>query len=57
MNHFTKAQRVRYVGSLARRSGQFGTVKQLVKSRNVVTIEWDDDGSWFDARPENLEAV
>lgn len=55
LDQFSKGQRVTYTGAAHGRTGQSGTVIRPVKSRNVVTLRWDNDGSWFDARPANLQ--
>jgi hypothetical protein len=55
LSDFSKGQRVTYTGAAHGRGGQSGTVVRPVKSRNVVTLKWDNDGSWFDARPHNLK--
>lgn len=59
---FTKGQRVRYIGHHPKHQvhGLTGRVVATVKSRNVVTVEFDQDQGWcalYDARPENLESV
>lgn len=57
ISDFAKGQRVIYLGHAHDRKSQTGTVIRPVKSRNVVTIRWDTDGAWFDARPENLQRI
>lgn len=62
---FAKGQRVRYIGALPHgdRYGLIGmtaTVIRPVKSRDVVTVEFDAPPpgvTWsrYDARPDNLE--
>jgi hypothetical protein len=52
---FHKGQRVRYSGKAG--TGRMATVKRPVKSRNVVTIEFDDERDWYDAFPGNLVPV
>jgi hypothetical protein len=56
---FQKGRKVRYVGHAHGRHGQIGTVVRPVKSRQVVTLNWDNDpyAAWFDAIPQNLEIV
>lgn len=59
LNDFKKGQKVRYIGNAHLRHGAIGTVVRPVKSRQVVTLIWDDvkHAPWFDARPENLELI
>lgn len=65
---FAKGDRVRYTPRTPPVHGRDYTdrtakVVRQIKSRNVVTIVWDDkrpdprDNAWYDASPENLERV
>lgn len=60
ISDFHRGQIVRFVGHHPRHpelTGKQATVVRPVKSRKVVTIEWLDEPSWYDAKPENLAAV
>jgi hypothetical protein len=65
---FSKGQCVRYVPHTQPvhgrdYTGRTAKVVRPVKSRNIVTITWDDerpdprDNAWYDAAPENLELI
>lgn len=47
---FSKGDKVQHV-----KQQRTAVVLRYVKSRNVVTIRWDDTGEWFDANPAFLE--
>jgi len=54
LHEFTKGARVRYHGSKAEFVGRDATVIRPVKSRKVVTVEFDGANAYFDAFPSNL---
>ena len=55
---FNPGDPVRYIGTAKpENTGRTAKVKRPVKSRSVVTITWDDDGTLYDAIQESLEHV
>lgn len=59
---FTKGQRVRYIGNHPKHAahGLTARVVRPVKSRNVVTIDFEENQGWcgwYDAKPENIEPI
>lgn len=58
LSDYQPGTRVRYIGkAVPLRIGQTATVKRPIKSRNVVCIEWDSGGPWYDAYPASLEII
>lgn len=54
---FKKGMEVRYIGPRTELLGSVGKVKQVVKSRKVVTVDFDHLPGWYDAQPSSLEAA
>lgn len=56
----TTGERVRFTGKICDRHGYAGRtaiVRRYIKSRDVVEIQWEDDGKRYDAMLGNLEPV